>query len=211
MHRSTLSCASLLLPAFSVAQSLGTKKDVVSPATTTTAPIVQPWDLLQMFVAVAVVAVLLKWVLPKVIAKLGKRISTPVGSSISVEETASFGGGQLQIVKVRSKTLLLSIGSTGVTCLADLTESLSTDQEAKVFFDYLDEAKDKNPTIETASAAAVLMDGGPSEDPSTPRDAPQSELSMEDAIALISAAQSRLTHGSEAQTPEDRWRRLTGS
>lgn len=170
------------VPSFS--QSLGTKKDVVS-SVASQGPSVQPGDLVQMILALVIVAGLVKWVLPKLVGKLSRRVSTPLGSTIKVEEAATCGSSQLQVVTVRGRTLLLGLTSTGVNCLADLTVAApQTDKPA--FFDFLDQAD---------PAKAVVTD------------APEQELSVEDAVNLIAATQSRI-QGNE--TPLDRLNRLTG-
>ena len=175
-------------------QQLGTKKDIVTETKSASGPIVQPMDLIQMVVALAIVAGLVKWVLPKVIGRLGRRISTPVGSTISLEESATFGGGQLQIVSVRGRTLLLCVATSGVTCLADLSEPPSTRQpEEPVFFDILDQADPTKAIVTTA----------PEEDEAT------EGMSMDDAMALIAAAQSRI-EAPVTESPLDRLNRLTG-
>ncbi len=76
---------------------------------------------LQMMLALGIVLVLLKFILPKLVTKLNKKIVTKVGSAIQIEESANFAGGTLYIVKAKSKTLLLSVTSAGVTCLSDLS------------------------------------------------------------------------------------------
>src|SRR3954464_8369141 len=76
---------------------------------------------LQMLVALGVDFLLLKLVMPKVVTKLNKKIVTKVGSAIQIEESAAFAGGSLYVVRAKSKTLLLSVATSGVTCLADLT------------------------------------------------------------------------------------------
>jgi flagellar biogenesis protein FliO len=75
----------------------------------------------QMMVALGIVLLLLKFVLPKLATKLNKKIVTKVGSGIQIEESAAFAGGTLYIVNAKSKSLLLSVNSQGVSCLADLT------------------------------------------------------------------------------------------
>lgn len=169
------------------AQSLGTKKDVVSSATNTS-PIVQPGDLFQMVIALVIVGALVKWILPKMVTKLSRRVSTPLGSSIKVEETATIGANQLQVVTVRGRTLLLGLTTSGVNCLADLTvPSKAPDQPA--FFDVLD-AADPNKAFVTEAP-----------------DVDNEDMSMQDAMDLIAAAQSRIHEG---DSPLDRLNRLTG-
>jgi len=177
------------------AQGLGTKKDLSTGNASPAGPIVQPMDMIQMVLALCIVAAIIKWVLPKAIARLGKRITTPLGSTINLEESAAFGGGQLQIVTVRGKTLLLCVATSGVTCLADLTEPTNAPKvEAPVFFDVLDNA-DPTKAVVTADVEAD-EEGG---------------MSMDDAISLISATQSRILGHPENEGPLDRLNRLTGS
>ena len=182
------------VPVLVYSQALGTKKDISTSAsvtTSTTGPIVQPMDLAQMLVALLIVGVLLKWLLPKAIARLGRKISTPIGSTITLEESASFGGGQLQIVTVRGKTLLLCVATTGVTCLADLSETEEQKQAKQpAFFDILDSADPANAVVTTSD---------------------EDEMSMDDAIALIKSTQTRLETVATNETPLDRLNRLTGS
>ena len=178
---------------FASAQALGTKKNLVA-TTPSSSPIVQPMDLVQMVVALSIVAALVKWVLPKIIGRLGRRISTPVGSSIRLEESASFGGGQLQIVTVRGKSLLLCVATTGVSCLADLTNTNEcANAEAPVFFDILDKADPTNAVVTTSELE---------EEPS---------MSMVDALALIASAKGRIGTTEITDSPLDRLNRLTGS
>lgn len=177
----------VLLSCTVLSQPLGTKKDVVATATNTS-PIVQPGDLFQMVIALVIVGALVKWVLPKMVTKLSRRVSTPLGSSIRVEETATIGANQLQVVTVRGRTLLLGLTTTGVNCLADLTEPTKA-PEQPAFFEVLDAAD--------PSKAVVTEAAEPAND----------EMSMQDAMELIAAAQSRIQEG---DSPLDRLNRLTG-
>ena len=128
----------LSVQSFAQGTGLGAKPDLVvkSPQG---APAVGTWDLVQMVVALAIVFALLKWALPKVVSRMNKRISTKSGSSINIEESASFGGGTLQIITARGKTLLLCVSQTGVTCLADLTRE-AIQKEEPAFFEMVDKA-----------------------------------------------------------------------
>lgn len=117
---------------------MGTKPDIVvqqPPASS-----VGPWDLAQMVVALAIVFALLKWALPKVVARMNKRLVTKAGSSITVEESASFGGGNLQIVNARGRTLLICVTPSAVSCLADLTHAPQTENAEPAFFEMVDKA-----------------------------------------------------------------------
>ncbi|MBS1723223.1 MAG: flagellar biosynthetic protein FliO [Armatimonadetes bacterium] len=183
-------CALVVCALAARGQSLGTKSDIVVDSAKQAGPIVQPWDMIQMVLAVGIVAALLKWVLPKAIGKFGKRLTTPVGSGIQIEESANFGAGQLQVVSVRGKTLLIAVTAQGASCLADLSETRVPDKpEPDAFFDILDKAD---------PAKAVVTTPEPEEE----------GMSMEQAVALISAAQSRIH---SPATPLDRLNRITGS
>jgi flagellar biogenesis protein FliO len=92
---------------------------------------------LQMMIALAIVLVLLKFVMPKLVTKLNTKIVTKVGSEIHIQESAAFAGGSLYIVQAKSKSLLLSVTSTGVSCLADLTSS-TEQQELPTFQEIVD-------------------------------------------------------------------------
>lgn len=148
MNRLATTVAVSALTAFAFAEEtlLGTKADLVPPSTPNPnpTPVVSGMDMVQLAVALGLVFVLLKVALPKLVAKFGKRLSTPLNSSIEIEESAHFGGGNLQVVKVRGKTLLLAVAPTGVTCLADLTDATPQNQEP-AFFELLDQAKEQDP------------------------------------------------------------------
>lgn len=125
-HLATIS--GILLMRLSVAQSTfaGTKPDL----TVGTSGQVQQsggGSFLQMMFALGVVFLLLKFVLPKVANKLNKRLVTTVNGGILIEESAQFAGGSLYVVNARGKALLLSVSSSGVSCIADLTKP-STEQ-----------------------------------------------------------------------------------
>ncbi|MBL8065375.1 MAG: flagellar biosynthetic protein FliO [Chthonomonadaceae bacterium] len=166
-----------------IAQSLGTKKDIATSKPTASGPIVQPMDLIQMVVALAVVGFLVKWLVPKAVAFFGKRITTPIGSTIRLEESATFGGGQLQVVTVRGKALLLSVSSGGVSFLADLTEEAPVN-DPPLFMDVLDQADPTNAIV--------------SEEPE------EEEMSISEAIAMIQAAKEK----SQSQSVDDKLDRL---
>lgn len=116
----TLSALALAAASWAGDGILGTKASPVTGAVTADSG-VGAMPFLQMMLALGVVLLLLKFVLPKLANKLNKKIVTKDGSGIQIEESAAFAGGSLYIVKARSKTLLLSVSSTGVTCLSDLT------------------------------------------------------------------------------------------
>ena len=118
---------------------LGTKADIIVNTPEQPTPLVGGWDMVQMLVALAIVFVLLKWALPKVVARMNKKLVTSSDSSITVEESSNFGGGSLQIVSARGRTLLLCVSQNGVTFLTDRTK-VPEKQEEPAFFEMVDKA-----------------------------------------------------------------------
>lgn len=118
------------------------KPDIIQPAES--GPIISFVDILKLAMAVAVVALIMKFALPAVMRKMGGKLSPGVGSSIKVEESATIANGQLYVVSVRGKTLLLAAATSGVSLLSDLTESneeIEAEMKAKpAFFEVLDNA-----------------------------------------------------------------------
>lgn len=88
-----------------------------SPAAVGVGPVVQ------MLIALGVVLAIVKFILPKFVGKVNRRLTTGVGSAITIEESAQFAGGTLYVVRAKSKSLLLSVTNQGVACLADITEA----------------------------------------------------------------------------------------
>jgi hypothetical protein len=98
-------------------------------------------SMLQMLLALAIVACLLKFVLPRLAGRLKSRIVPGLGTELRVEETAAFAGGSLYIVQARRKTLLLSASASGVSCLADLTEDPQLPPEPPTFQELVETAQ----------------------------------------------------------------------
>ena len=123
--RSTLIVLGSLLSAWALAGDgiLGTKASPTAGPMQADTGSVGFMSFVQMMVALGIVLVLLKFVMPKLVTKLNKKIVTKVGSSIQVEESAAFAGGSLYVVRAKSKTLLLSVTAQGVSFLSDLTEA----------------------------------------------------------------------------------------
>lgn len=135
---------------------LGTKPDLVkNPAKYDSGPGLMP--LFQTILVLGVVLFVLKTAAPKVIAKLGKKISTNANGLIKVEESATFAGGSLYVVEARGKTLLLSVGSQGVSCLADLTTEKPVDP-TPLFMDLVAEAETRRGDDENPPQAAIYLD-----------------------------------------------------
>ncbi|MBI1756828.1 MAG: hypothetical protein HYR64_06955 [Fimbriimonas ginsengisoli] len=106
------------------------------------APAAQPGapglgSFLQMTLALGFVLVLVKTVVPKLAAKLQRRLVTSPTSTLTIEETANFAGGTLYIVRARSKTLLVSAAQSGVSCLCDLSDAAPA---PPTFQEFVDEA-----------------------------------------------------------------------
>ena len=103
-------------------------------------------SLLQMIIAVVVVFALMKFLLPKLVAKFGGKLSTNIGSSIKIEESASFGGGTLYLVSVKDKSLLLGVNGTTISTLADLGPVNKPDP-GPTFMEYLDHTDGANAVV----------------------------------------------------------------
>lgn len=106
----------LSVSAFAGPGMLGTKSDM---APTTSGSPVGIMPLVQMLVALAIVAGLVKWVLPKM---LGKVVKGPKNGEITVESTIGLGAGTAHIVSVRGRTLLIGVTANSMTTLAELSE-----------------------------------------------------------------------------------------
>lgn len=152
---------------------LGTKADPVTMGRSG-GPGMGVLPLLQMAVAVAVVFLLLKFVVPKAVTKFGKGLKTPASGGIKIEEAAQFAGGTLNVVSVRGRTLLLSVGTQGVSCLADLTEP-NRPTELPTFQEMVDSAS----TSKSAAPAAQALIEAP---------AAESELDPDEIQAALNRA-----------------------
>lgn len=134
---------------------LGTKQDAISRPLSGVSASSGFFPLLQMLMAIAVVAFLLKVVVPKLVGKFNKRLSPVDGGGIAVREAATLATGTLYVVEVRGKALLISVSAQGVACLADLTPAAQPASEP-AFFDLLDQ--------ETARTADDPRDKAPVEE-----------------------------------------------
>ena len=105
------------LAAVAGADPLGTRS---SPAAFDASP-VGAGPVVQLLLALLIVGAGLKFALPAIVKRFGGRLSTEVGGSIRIEESAVFPGGRLYVVEARGRTLLLGATPQNVTCLADLT------------------------------------------------------------------------------------------
>jgi len=124
------------VPVWALAQQTsfpGTKKDILSAPTTGGSSALGVLQLAQLLIALGIVFVVVRYLLPKLAARMGKRLNTKLGSEIKIEESASFAGGMLYIVQARGRSLLISVGAQGVTCLADLTEKPKAEEPFETF------------------------------------------------------------------------------
>lgn len=76
----------------------------------------------QMILALVVVVLLVKFLVPKFLGKMFKKTSTDLGPDFETIQTTQIGGQQMHLVKVRNKTLLLGTSQHGLNLIADLTE-----------------------------------------------------------------------------------------
>lgn len=133
-----------------------TKADILTKTQPSPTPVFNPLDMVQMFLALGLVFFLLKWALPKIAAKLNKRLVSKSGADIKLEEAASFGSGSLQVVEVRSKVLLLGVMPTGISFLAELTDE-ATEADEQAFFEMVDEANER-PTNDLRAVVVMPSD-----------------------------------------------------
>lgn len=139
--RARVSLTLLCLVGTAYAQDAGLLGTKASPISTSSSPGgmgVMP--LVQMAIALAVVLFLLKFILPRIVGKMNKKLVTSATSMLKIEESASFARGTLYIVRARSKTLLLSVSTQGVNCLADITEEDAKPEEKTAFEKIIDSA-----------------------------------------------------------------------
>lgn len=101
--------------------------------------------IVQMLVALGIVYAVIRFVLPKVVGKIGKKLTPSLGSSLRIEDSATFPGGSLYVVKARSKVLLLSVSTHGTSLLAELTEE-PTSAEELTFTEHLELVEEATPS-----------------------------------------------------------------
>lgn len=95
------------------------KQDLISTTSSATGGFM---PLLQMLLALAVVVAVIKFAVPRLATRVNKKLVTTLEGGIKIEESANFAAGSLYVLTARKKTLLVSVTSSGVTCLADLSE-----------------------------------------------------------------------------------------
>lgn len=196
-----------------------TKPDILTRAQPSPTPIFNALEMTQMFLALGLVFFLLKWALPKIAAKMNRRLVAKSGADIKLEEAASFGSGSLQVVEVRSKVLLLGVMPTGISFLAELTDE-ATDADEQAFFEMVDEANER-PTNDLR--AVVVMpndradeDAGEVEIVTTPGTTIEESDGRVDPYAVRSRRQQKISEISEHLSEDEvhgvleRLTRLTG-
>lgn len=112
----------LMAAGASAQEGLTGKRDVLSSTSPATGGFM---PLIQMLLALGVVVALIKFAVPRLASRVNKKLVTTLDGGIRIEESASFAAGSLYVVTARKKTLLVSVTSGGVTCLADLSEPAS--------------------------------------------------------------------------------------
>lgn len=80
-------------------------------------------SLAQMLIALAIVVVLIRWLVPKYASKFGKRPKVNTNNP-DIEEVGALalGPNQAHLIKVRGRTLLVGSSAQGVSLIADLTD-----------------------------------------------------------------------------------------
>jgi flagellar biogenesis protein FliO len=101
----------------------GLKDDPIPPFNSSASGGVGTASLVQMLVALAIVVVLVRWLVPKYLKKIKtKSAKSEFGADVEVVNTTELGGASLHLIKVRGRTLLIGASSQGLSTLADLTE-----------------------------------------------------------------------------------------
>jgi flagellar biogenesis protein FliO len=133
----------------------------------------------QTLIALAVVAVLLKWVLPKTVGWLARRTSGSSGAGIRVEATAVVGGAALHVVRVEGRKVLVGITSHTVTALAEWPDGAAEGAEP-AFFEVLDQ------TVASPPARAVVASEPAAQTPrGKPAARPQTQEGVQDALQRL--------------------------
>lgn len=154
-----LSIAALAVPAACLCQAgtyAGTKTDAFRslPADGPSSSGLMPF--FQMLLALGIVFVALKLLLPKLLHKLKKKLEPSAAGGITLEESAVFAGGSLYIIEARGTSLLVSVATTGVACLATLP---SKSQPEPSFLDVLDDARQASCDQDSACLATAAQTG----------------------------------------------------
>ena len=81
----------------------------------------------QMLLALVVVLFIVKWVAAKYLTKFAKTGAAKSSGELKIEQAATVSGGQILLMTVRGRTLLVGVGASGFATLADLTEEDTSD------------------------------------------------------------------------------------
>lgn len=116
------------------------KPDIVEPLASRPDPLGGLLPAIQVVGALLVVVAILKFAMPRVLAKWAGDKRATDSKTFRVEETIAFAGGHLYVVSLRGRTLLLAGGAQGVQYLTDLPEP-EREPEAPAFFELVDAAR----------------------------------------------------------------------
>lgn len=105
----------------------GLKDDPIRPVSDGVSPLLGIGPLIQMLLALAVVVALIRWLVPKYLAKIGKRTGrAALNPEFQVLDSTLLGAATLHLVKVRGRTLVISTTPSHSSLIADLTEEPET-------------------------------------------------------------------------------------
>ena len=208
--------------AFAQQNATGMKPEVLgAPSTDKAPPLFDATALIQLCVALGIVYVLIRYVFPRLMSKLGGKVNTGIGGTIKTCETASCGTSTLQVLEVRGKTLLVSVNPTGVSLITDLTDA--TEAQAKddktAFFELLD-ARRQEP-LEMLATKAVVDDSRRDPHPSPllgkERGSEPKPDNFEESLRLLTEAKAKMAARTsetivkeDADNRSDQLRRLIG-
>jgi hypothetical protein len=127
------------------ANTLGTRDD---PIPTNTLPAVETKNVVQMLFALAVVALIIKFLLPRWLQRMGGLKGASGFGEIKLIESKPLNNGTLHLIEARGRTLLVATTQGGANLIADLTEfeEQPAPQTGKSFETELRKAKPKAPT-----------------------------------------------------------------
>ncbi|MEW5883969.1 MAG: flagellar biosynthetic protein FliO [Armatimonadota bacterium] len=82
-------------------------------------------SLVQMLAALAIVLLIVRLLVPRMLAKWKPSASSPgVGEELSVLSSLPVGAGAIHLIRVRDRTLLVGTSPSGVSLLTDFTEDV---------------------------------------------------------------------------------------
>jgi flagellar biogenesis protein FliO len=133
-----------------------------APIQRVASPDASPNGWVQLGVALLIVAVGLRWGLPRLMRWAGKTgDGSPLDGQIRILETRSAVGGSLMLVKARDKLLLIGATPQGMHLLADLTDTLPTPEPVPIaesaFEQVLREARPAAPPLDLQQEAAAYV------------------------------------------------------